>query len=472
MLPIMKPFHRTLMVPGLILIFSSASCQNIPEKGTLVPFVQGVNKPVCIANAGDSRLFVVEQPGYIRCVDTTGTIYPVTFLDIHERVKYGGEEGLLGVAFHPQYGINGYFYVNYIGVNDSTHISRFQVSSANPDVADAQSEFKLMTIYQPFTNHKGGDLNFGPDGYLYFGLGDGGSAGDPDNRAQNLMDYHGKLLRIDVNQGNPYTIPPTNPFYDSSSALGEIWAFGLRNPWRFSFDRLTGDLWIADVGQNLIEEIDFQSAASTGGENYGWRCYEGNQEYNTAGCPAALAFTFPIYTYPHSPECSVTGGYVFRGSSLSPYYGYYFFADYCSDRIWTLRNASGSWVAESFGQFPGNNFSTFGEDVAGQLYIAGLTTGTIYRVVENSAGISGGINTPGINVLQVPHSNIIRIETGRNDRPGIHISLYDLKGTEHYQTTRQEGSFEFDPGALPTGTYLLELIIDGKKQVRKIVVSR
>lgn len=315
-------------------------------------------------------------------------------------------------------------------------------------------------------------MNFGPDGYLYIGLGDGGSAGDPGNRAQNLMEYLGKMMRIDVNQGNPYAIPPTNPFYNSLSALGEIWAYGLRNPWRFSFDRFTGDLWIADVGQNLIEEIDFQPASSAGGENYGWRCYEGNQEYNTAGCPAASAFTFPVYTYPHNPECSVTGGYVFRGSSSSPYYGYYFFADYCSDRIWTLHNASGNWVAEDYGQFPGNNFSTFGEDAEGQLYIAGLTTGTIYHVVENPTGITDSKSSAGIKIIQVPHSSKIRVETGLNDQPDIHLSLFDLKGIKRYQTNRQEGSFEFDPGPLPSGTYLLEIVIDGQKQVAKLVVSR
>jgi glucose/arabinose dehydrogenase len=468
----MRPFHRAITAIILILSFSSARGQELRNAGTLVPFALGLNKPVCIANACDSRLFIVDQTGYIWIVDTSGTINPMPFLDIHERVKYGGEEGLLGVVFHPLYMTNGYFYVNYIGVNDSTHISRFIVSPGNPDLADSQSELKLMTIYQPFTNHKGGDLNFGPDGYLYFGLGDGGSAGDPGNRAQNLMDYHGKLLRIDVNAGNPYAIPPTNPFYNSLSALGEIWAYGLRNPWRFSFDRLTGDLWIADVGQNLIEEIDFQSAADTGGENYGWRCYEGNQEYNIAGCSEASAYTFPIYTYPHNPECSVTGGYVYRGSVSSSYYGYYFFADYCSDKIWTLHNASGNWIAEDYGQFPGNNFSTFGEDVKGQIYIAGLYTGTIYLVMENPAGISDIKTPPEIKVIQIPHSTMIRIETGRDDRPYIHLDLFDMIGKSRYQTDTREGSFEIDPGSLPSGTYLLELLIDGQKQVAKIVVSR
>ena len=454
-----------------MLALSSARCQETQNGGNLVPFAQGLNSPVCITNAGDSRLFVVDQAGYVRIIDSSGTIYPQPYLDIHERVTFGGEQGLLGLAFHPQYTTNGYFYVNYTGAGDSTHISRFNVSSGNPDIADPQSEFKLMTINQPFTNHNGGDLGFGPDGYLYIGLGDGGSAGDPGNRAQNPMEYLGKMLRIDVNHGNPYAIPETNPFYNSLSTLGEIWALGLRNPWRFSFDRLTGDLWIGDVGQNAFEEIDFQPAASTGGENYGWRCYEGNQEYNSSGCPSASAFTFPVYTYPHGAECSVTGGYVYRGAVSSPYYGYYFFADYCSDRIWTLHNVSGNWVAEEFGQFPGNNFSTFGEDAEGQLYIAGLSSGSIYLVVENTTGLSDSKVSPEIKVIQLPYSSIIRLETGRNDRPEIHITLYDLTGIAHYTSNTREASFEFDPGKLPAGTYLLSISVDDRKQVHKLVIK-
>jgi glucose/arabinose dehydrogenase len=468
----MKALQRTIPVLVLMLALSSARCQEIQYGGTLVPFAQGLNNPVCITNAGDSRLFVVDQAGYIRIIDSSGTIYPQPYIDIHARVTFGGEQGLLGLAFHQQYTTNGYFYVNYTGAGDSTHISGFNVSSGNPDIADPQSEFKLMTIYQPFTNHNGGDLSFGPDGYLYIGLGDGGSAGDPGNRSQNPMEYLGKMLRIDVNQGNPYAIPETNPFYNSLSALGEIWALGLRNPWRFSFDRLTGDLWIGDVGQNAFEEIDFQQAASTGGENYGWRCYEGFQEYNSSGCPGTSAFTFPVHTYPHGAECSVTGGYVYRGVVSSPYYGYYFFADYCSDRIWSLHNVSGNWVAEEFGQFPGNNFSTFGEDAEGQLYIAGLSSGSIYLVVENTTGISDKTYLPDIKVIQFPHSTRIRLESGRNDRSEIHLTLYDLKGITHYTANTREANFEFDPGNLPAGTYLLELIVNGEKQVHKLVISR
>jgi glucose/arabinose dehydrogenase len=380
----MKTTYKILLLLLLSLTIITANSQ--PDN-SLTPFASGFDDPVCITNSGDIRLFVVSRTGYIYIVDEAGNINAVPFLDIVARVKStGGEQGLLGIAFHPEYPDSGYFYVNYTGTGDSTHISRFTVSQSNPDVADAGSEKNLLTIFQPFANHNGGDLCFGPDGYLYIGLGDGGSGGDPGNRAQNLEEFLGKILRIDVNHGNPYSIPETNPYYGNSSALEETWALGLRNPWRFSFDRLTGDLWIADVGQNTYEEIDFQPASSLGGENYGWRCYQGNSSYNSDGCGAAGLYTFPIHQYSHSFGCSVTGGYVYRGTQFPGMYGYYFFTDYCSDQIWTIHNDDGLWVVEEFGQFPGNSFTTFGEDVNGMLYVAGYSNGTIYRIGDNSSG--------------------------------------------------------------------------------------
>jgi glucose/arabinose dehydrogenase len=385
----MMPPVRLIPLLLLLMILSTAGCQKsttppvivIPET-KMVPFVTGFYNPVCIANAGDSRLFVVEQSGSIRIVNSQGIIQSQPFLDISSRVLFSGERGLLGVAFHPHYSSNGYFYLNYVDLNGNTSISRFKVNAANPDLADPQSELRLLYVTQPYTNHKGGDLNFGADGYLYFGLGDGGYAGDPGNRAQNPKEYLGKLHRLDVNQGTPYAIPVTNPFYNNPDTLNEIWVLGLRNPWRFSFDRLTKDLWIADVGESAIEEIDFQPAADKGGENYGWHCYEGNVVYDNTGCAPASKYTFPIYTYPHGPECSITGGYVYRGSESSLYYGHYFFADYCSDRIWTLHRVGSVWVKEVFGQYPGNHFCTFGEDSKGQLYLAGLSSGIIYLVLK------------------------------------------------------------------------------------------
>jgi glucose/arabinose dehydrogenase len=465
----MKSLHIILSLLILMLISSKSNAQNDQSVNNMVLFASGLSNPVCITNAGDNRLFVVDQAGYIRIVDSTGKINTQPYLDIRSRVTFGGERGLLGLAFHPQYKTNGFFYVNYVGAGDSNHISRFKVSSGNPEIADPQSEFKLMTIFQPYTNHNGGSLCFGPNGYLYIGLGDGGSGGDPGNRAQNPKEFLGKILRIDVNQGNPYAIPTTNPFYNNTSSLGEIWALGLRNPWKFSFDRLTGDLWIADVGQNAIEEIDFQPTNSQGGENYGWRCYEGNQTYNTSGCAPSSTFTFPVYTYPHGTECSVTGGYVYRGTVSSAYYGHYFFTDYCSDMIWTLHKVSGNWVKEDFGQFTGNNFSTFGEDSGGQLYIAGINSGKIYQVIGNTTGINDRDIWAGIKIIQFPFSNKIRIETGLNNRQEIQITLSDIKGTLLYNATTFESNYEFDTGVLPVGTYMLNISIDGKKSGHKLV---
>jgi len=465
----MKAISRFIQTILFMLAISAGSCQELQIKGTLVPFATGLSHPVCIANAGDSRLFVVDEQGYIVIVNSDGNVNPINFLDIHERVTYGGERGLLGLAFHPQYATNGYFYVNYIGAGDSTHISRFSVNPGNPETADPSSEFKLMTIYQPFGNHNGGCLCFGPDGYLYIGMGDGGSAGDPGNRAQNPMEYLGKMLRIDVNQGNPYAIPQSNPFSGSLSALNEIWALGLRNPWRFSFDRLSGDLWIGDVGQNVTEEIDMQPAASTGGENYGWRCYEGNQPYDSSGCVPSSSLIFPVFAYPHGDECSVTGGYVYRGTPLSLWYGYYFFADYCSDRIWTLHNVSGNWTKEDFGQFTGNNFSTFGEDVYGQLYVAGLTSGTIFRVIDNTTGIVNNANASEIKIIQDAFSEKVYVESGRIDKPVMMLRLYDVKGATLFDKTIKEDSYEFDISSLPAGAYFLNIGIEGKQIVHKLV---
>ncbi len=432
-------------------------------------FASGITDPVCIANAGDSRLFIVSQPGYIYIIDETGNVNPTPFLDIHNKVQYGGEQGLLGVAFHPAYNENGYFYVNYIGNGDSTHISRFNVSSSNPDLAESSSEMKLLTLYQPFTNHNGGDLNFGPDGYLYFGLGDGGSGGDPGNRAQNLLQYLGKLHRIDVDQGNPYAIPVTNPFYNNPSALGEIWAYGLRNPWRFSFDRLTGDLWIADVGQNLYEEIDFQPSSDSGGENYGWRCYEANTPYNTDGCGSSENYTFPIYAYSHTMGCSVTGGYVYRGSLYPAFYGHYFFADYCSDRIWTIHNDNGEWVTEDFGQFTGNNFSTFGENFQGELFVAGLTSGNIYRVTDTSVGGVESYTKNDVKIFPNPFTAKIWVETGKKGQSEALFSVLNLQGEKVFETTRNESDPVLELGFLPEGMYILMIEIKGYKSYQKIV---
>ena len=253
------------------------------------------------------------------------------------------KRGLLGLAFHPDYENNGYFYLNYTGSGGDTRVSRFSVSS-DPDVADANSEVVLFIQDQPEANHNGGNLEFGPDGYLYIGLGDGGGFDDLDNNAQDTSQLLGKMLRIDVDNGNPYGIPDDNPFIGPDGIPDEIWAIGLRNPWRYSFDALTGDLWIADVGQNIWEEINKQPASSAGGENYGWRCYEGDVSFNTSGCAPIENYVFPVYDYSHANNnCSVTGGFVYRGNEMPEHYGKYFFCDYCSGTFWTLTEDGGNY---------------------------------------------------------------------------------------------------------------------------------
>ncbi len=411
-----KTFPARILALGLIVItisicsafiLSGATPARAPA-GTLdlslSVFATGLNKPVGIANAGpsDDRLFVIEQPGVIRIVQSDGAVLPTPFLDITSRVDSSdNEEGLLGLSFHPNYANNGYFYVNYTNTSPDTRrtrISRFSVTT-NPDVADPNSEDILLTIDQPFSNHNAGDLHFGPDGYMYVPLGDGGSGGDPNNNAQSLGVLLGKIIRIDVDAkpgGSPpdcqglgsgnYTIPSSNPLMDGAGGTcDEIWATGLRNPWRFSFDRLTGDLYIGDVGQNTWEEIDFQPASSSGNENYGWRCYEGNHPYNTSGCGLISNYTFPIFEFNQNDNnCSVIGGYVYRGSQYPAMYGRYLLTDYCSGNFWDLVPNGVNWQPTKHTNLTEFGYVAFGEDANGELYVANISTGNIYHLEENS----------------------------------------------------------------------------------------
>jgi len=305
----------------------------------LTQIATGFKRPADIENCGDSRLFVVQQTGQIIIIDSNGQKRSQPFLDISDRIlSSGNEQGLLGLAFDPDYINNGYFYVNYTNKDGSTQISRFKVNNNYPNKASAGSEKFILRIEQPFNNHNGGTTRFGPDGYLYIGMGDGGDAGDPNNNAQNPQSLLGKMLRIDVHHGNPYSIPPDNPFIDSINYKKEILDLGMRNPWRWSFDAKTGALIIADVGQDLWEEIDYQQSTSAG-KNYGWRCYEGNHAYNTSGCNPKSFYKAPIYEYEHSAatgDCSIIGGFVYRGKKYDSFKGKYFFTDYCSGIIRTL----------------------------------------------------------------------------------------------------------------------------------------
>ncbi|MCA9969668.1 MAG: PQQ-dependent sugar dehydrogenase, partial [Anaerolineales bacterium] len=357
-------------------------------QATITPIATGLGTPTGITHAGDGsgRIFIVEQPGRIRIYDGT-QLLPTPFLDVSGLVTSGGERGLLGLAFHPNYAANGYFFVNYTDSAGDTVVARYTVS-ANPNVADAGSAVIALRVDQPFANHNGGQLQFGPDGYLYVGLGDGGSAGDPGNRAQNLGLLLGKILRLDVDggglppdcdAGGQYTIPADNPFVATAGACGEIWAYGLRNPWRFSFDRASGDLYIADVGQSAWEEIDFQPASSAGGENYGWRLMEGFSCYNPSTNCNDGSLTLPVVVYPHTAGlCSITGGYVYRGSAAPGAAGAYIFGDYCTGQIAATRqDGAGSWQT-SIIRDTNLGISSFGETESGELCVGDGFGGAVY----------------------------------------------------------------------------------------------
>jgi glucose/arabinose dehydrogenase len=388
-------FFATLISPSSL----AAPCVE-KDARTRIPAIalekvaSGFTHPVHVAHAGDGsgRLFVVEQAGLVRVVEN-GKILSTPFLDIRDRVESGGEKGMLGIAFHPRHKENGFFFINYTTRAGKlyTHVSRFRRASAN--AADPKSETQLLKIHQPYSNHNGGQLAFGPDGYLYVGMGDGGSANDPHGYGQATDTLLGKMLRIDVNRQQPplpYAIPTDNPFVGKKNYREEIWALGLRNPWRFSFDRANGRLYAADVGQDAVEEIDVIEK----GGNYGWSVMEGDVCTPTVNKNCnARGYQMPIHVYRHPDGFSVTGGFVYRGEKYPALCGVYLFADYASKRMWGLRY-DGSQVVQSrelIGRNPADkvldtlggqapNVSSFGEDEAGELYVADYPHGKIYRV--------------------------------------------------------------------------------------------
>lgn len=365
----------------------SSCAAGTPVPGTpnlsTVLVARGLSAPLDLqVPAGDrNRLFVVEQGGRIRIV-RGGAVVGTPFLDIAGRVRAGGEQGLLGLAFHPQYAQNGRFFVNYTDRNGDTHVSEFRVSS-NPDVADPATERQLLFVNQPFDNHNGGGLAFGNDGHLYIGLGDGGSGGDPQGNGQSLTTLLGKMLRIDVNQGSPYGIPADNPFASRSGAR-EVWSYGLRNPWRFAFDRATGDLYIGDVGQGAREEVDVGLAARRGGENWGWNTMEGSLCFRpSSGCNRS-GLDLPVAEYDHGAGCSIIGGVVYRGCRLPGYAGTYFYSDNCSGFVRSFRMEGGRGVdPRDWTSTLGRGLdapTSFGVDADGEVYIVD-GDGEIYRIV-------------------------------------------------------------------------------------------
>jgi glucose/arabinose dehydrogenase len=368
---------------------TSAATASVPAGWptiVLTPITMSVTKPVYVthANDGSGRIFIVEREGSVR-IYKNGALLATPFLSITGRVESGYEEqGLLSIAFPPSYALKQHFYVYYTNLNNDVVISRFQVT-ADPDVASAISETIILTINHPSNlNHNGGQLQFGPsDGYLYLGTGDGGGGGDVPNNAQNHGVLLGKMLRLDVETGNPvtYTVPPSNPYTATAGFKKEIWALGLRNPWRFSFDRQTHDLYIGDVGQDTYEEVDRQSAASHGGENYGWRLWEGFHCFNPpSGCATPPQYSPPITEYTHSLGCAIVGGYVYRGTRFVLTRGIYFYADHCTGRIWGLRFNGTNWDGTELMDTGGFGLSSFGEDEAANLYVADIDSGIVYRI--------------------------------------------------------------------------------------------
>lgn len=457
---------KTILLFSLTMMSFFGQSQTI----TLQSFATGFDSPVEITNAGDSRLFVVQKGGLIRILNSNGSINTTPFLNLSTLISSDGERGLLGLAFHPNYAANGYFFVNYTNTSGNTVIARYSVNSGNPDIANITGTI-LMTISQPYTNHNGGSIKFGADGYLYIGMGDGGSGGDPGNRAQNINENLGKMLRIDVNSTiSPfYTSPATNP-YVGVAGNDEIWAIGLRNPWKFSFNRLNGDLWIADVGQGAIEEINkIVNPLPNTGINFGWRCYEGNSTYNTSGCAPSSTMTFPFAQYARSGgACSVTGGHFYTGSTYPNFQNKYFFTDYCDDKIRMVNSAG---VITTTTSFSGNNFVTFGEDMNGELYIAGISSGTIYKIIDSSLSSSDFENN-GFSLYPNPAKESFTIKSSTSNF-ATKIDVIDLTGKLLFTkelSSIPENTIATSP--LSKGIYLISVeTTNGTNYTTKLIVE-
>lgn len=433
-----------------ILLVSAATKSQVID---IPVFATGFSNVVEITNAGDERLFVVEQAGNIKIVNPDGTVKPENFLTLtNSTVLFDGERGLLGLVFHPQYATNGLFYVYYSRASDGASIlAKYTVDPQNPDQALSGSETILLELPQPTVLHKGGTLRFGPDGYLYLATGDGGAA----EVSQSPLHLYGKILRIDVNNTNfglPYAIPEGNPFLISGLGLYEIWAWGLRNPWKYSFDSVTGDLWLADVGLNTYEEINHVPSTSAG-LNYGWVCYEANS-INTPGCAVTgTTYTYPVAFYEHTNgACSITGGYVYRGAMYPALQGKYLFTDFCKGHIGMLdenNNISYSAVFEN------NYFTTFGQDMHGELYIAASSTGIIHKIVDRSLG-KIGFQRPSLSVIPNPTDKAFSVRTLTSNYPA-QLDICDLTGKLIFRQEVNGETENISTDHLQNGLYLISL---------------
>lgn len=469
---------KTMKTNFTLLIFAFFSIFCFSQTIELSLFANNFDEPVEVSHTTDNRLFVVEKSGIIKILNNDGTVNTTPFLDISSRVGSGGERGLLGLAFAPDYTTSGRFYVNYTDNSSSstpnTIIARYTVSS-NPNIANI-SETILLTIPQPYSNHNGGKLAFGADGFLYIATGDGGSSGDPENRSQNKNTLLGKLLRLDVS-GSNYSIPSTNP-YILSGGLPEIYAIGLRNPWKLSFDKSNGDLWIADVGQNSYEEINKSTGSGNPGDNYGWRCFEGANDFNNQiPCPPISSTKLPVseYNYGNGPNgfrCSITGGYVYRGSQYSNLTGKYLFADYCSGEIGILTENSGNWTMAW--QLPTINLNwvSFGEDNDGELYVIGENA--VYKITDSTTlSVTDEVLNTAFKIYPNPSYEEVTINFGTNisnikslsikNSLGQQIKTFSNLTTESITISTQKHS---------KGLYFIEVLDSkGSKTIKKLLIN-
>lgn len=452
----MKKFYFLISLIFSFVCFSQTiSLQN---------FASGFTSPIELVNAGDNRLFVVQQNGIIRIVQPDGSINATDFLNISTKIIYGGERGLLGLAFHPQYATNGKFYVYYNATTTGNiTVAKYTVSTSNPDVANASSEEVLLNIPKPFSNHNGGCIKFAPDGNLWISTGDGGSGGDPNNYSQNTNSFLGKMLRINVDGSNGYTIPADNPFAGATVGLDEIWSYGLRNAWKFSFDTTNNNVLIADVGQGNYEEINRMSV-STAGINYGWRCYEGNNTYNTSGCAASSTMTFPIVAYNHSSgRCSVTGGYVYRGSTYVDLQGKYVFTDYCIPQIGYL-NSIDQIIWSS--NFSGNSFSSFGEDINKELYVVSIS-GTIYKLKTNYLSTS---ENEIIEYRLYPNPTKEKLFLSGLKENNLEIEFFSLEGKLIKKSSFSSDN-SLDVSFLEKGNYFINVLQNNQKVFSQKIIK-
>ena len=468
----------------IIFVFCCSIVIGFSQTVELQSFATGFSSPVEIANTGvasDTRLFIVEKAGIIKILNADGSTNTTPFLDINSKVSdSGGERGLLGLTFHPNYDANGYFYVNYINNSGNSVISRY--SRTNATTADATSELILLTINQPASNHNGGKLAFGSDGYLYIATGDGGGSGDPNNLAQNLNSLLGKMLRIDIDNTNGstnYAIPSNNPYLNDGNAntLPEIWAYGLRNPWKFSFDKNNNDLWIGDVGQDAYEEINKVTGSGTPGGNYGWNCYEGNNHpFNTSGiCPPSGGFgatIAPVAEYAHTTGCSgsITGGYVYRGTTYASFIGKYFFAEYCKQTIGILSGTGSSWSLAFQTPNITQGWTTFGEDINGELYIAGGST--VYKIIDANLSTKE-YNAFNFKLYPNPSKGDISIDLSSKFNEVEYISLYNIqeqKITSILKPNKQVLNLSTENYS--SGLYFIEVVLNNSsKSIKKLILN-